>query len=236
MTRSQTPPKQMAKKLVRLLRVERPDYQYLKKVFQHTRSILAISPAKMQKRLPELLTDHELVGFYEAVWHARNPTHMIMIKLLIYTGLRNAELARVRLQDVDLDHCQLHVVQGKSSKDRSVLFPSSFRGELGQYIHGHRERRAVFLFESNRLRLYSTRRVRQIIHQYAVAAGIEKRVYPHLFRHQNITFLTRKGIISPKLQLLSGHAEEKSLAIYRDLALADVSAEYEQAMRSFPVR
>ena len=51
-----------------------------------------------------------------------------------YTGLRNAELGRVRLQDVDLDHCQLHVVQGKSSKDRSVLFPSSFRGELGQYI------------------------------------------------------------------------------------------------------
>ena len=26
-----------------------------------------------------------------------------------------------------------------------------------------------------------------------------KRVYPHLFRHQIITFLTRKGIISPKL-------------------------------------
>jgi hypothetical protein len=25
-------------------------------------------------------------------------------------------------------------------------------------------------------------------------------------------------------------------AIYRDLALADVSAEYEEAMRSFPVR
>ena len=91
MTRSQTPPKQMAKKLVRLLRVERPDYQYLKKVFQHTRSILAISPAKVQKRLPELLTDHELVNFYEAVWQARNKTHMIMIKLLIFTGLRNAD-------------------------------------------------------------------------------------------------------------------------------------------------
>jgi hypothetical protein len=60
--------------------------------------------------------------------------------------------------------------------------------------------------------------------------------YPHLFRHQIITFLTRKGIIRPKLQLLSGHAEEKSLAIYWDLALADVSDEYEQAMRSFPVR
>jgi len=47
------------------------------------------------------------------------------------------------------------------------------------------------------------------IHQHPAAAGIEKRVYPHLFRYQIITFLTRKGIISSKLQLLSGHAEEK---------------------------
>jgi site-specific recombinase XerD len=59
---------------------------------------------------------------------------------------------------------------------------------------------------------------------------------PHLFRHQINTFLTRKGITSPKLQLLSGHAETKNLAIYRDLALADVAAECEEAMQSFPVR
>src|SRR5208282_2719153 len=75
-----------------------------------------------------------------------------------------------------------------SANDRSVLFPSSFNGELGQYIHGQSERRAVFLFESNRLRPYSTRRVRQIIHQYAATARIEKRVYPHLFRHSNHHF------------------------------------------------
>jgi integrase/recombinase XerD len=52
-----------------------------------------------------------------------------MIKLLIFTGLRNAELARVRLEDLDVDRCQISVVQGKASKDRKVLFPSSFRGE-----------------------------------------------------------------------------------------------------------
>jgi hypothetical protein len=47
---------------------------------------------------------------------------------------------------------------------------------------------------------------------------------------------TKKGIISPKLQLISGHTEEKSLVIYRDLALVDVSNEYEEAMKSFPVK
>jgi hypothetical protein len=38
-------------------------------------------------------------------------------------------------------------------------------------------------------------------------------------------YRTRKGIISPKLQLLSGHSEENSLAIYCDLALTDVAAD-----------
>jgi integrase/recombinase XerD len=94
----------------------------------------------------------------------------------------------------------------------------------------------VCLFESMRHRPYSTRRLRQLVKQYALAAGITKRVYPHLFRHQLLTYLTRQGIISPKLQLLSGHTAEQSLAVYRALALSDVAAEYEAAMRVFPVR
>lgn len=232
----QTSPKQMARKLARLLRSERPDYGYLKKVFQDTRAILEIKPVKAEKRLPQLLTEKELISFSEAVWKARNRTHMVLIKLLIFTGLRNAELANIRLQDVDLDQCEIQVVRGKGSKDRRILFPTSFRGELAQYIRSAEDAGATYLFESNRLRAYSTRRIRQIIHEYAVSAGIRKRVYPHLFRHQIITFLTKKGIISPKLQLLSGHSEEKSLAIYRDLALADVSPEYQEAMKAFPLR
>ena len=72
--------------------------------------------------------------------------------------------------------------------------------------------------------------------KHTIAAGIAKRVYPHLFRHQLITYLTKQGIISPKLQLLSGHTAEQSLAVYRDLALADVAGEYEEAMKTFPIR
>jgi integrase/recombinase XerD len=91
------------------------------------------------------------------------------------------------------------VVQEQGSRGQTVLFPTSFRGELLQDMQGAQARRAVHLFESNRLRPYSTRRIRHMIHAYALAAGIQKRVYPHLFRHQIITFLTKKGLISPKL-------------------------------------
>jgi integrase/recombinase XerD len=188
------------------------------------------------KRLPALLTDAELVAFYEAIWHARQLTHGVMLKLLLFTGIRNAELVHLRLTDVDLHTCQIRITQGKGHKDRYVLFPTSFRGELAQYLTHQQQHGGSYLFESNRARPYSTRRLRQIVKQYARAAGIPKRVYPHLFRHQLMTYLTKHGLVSPKLQLLSGHTAEQSLAVYRALALSDVSDEYEAAMRHFPVR
>lgn len=231
-----TPPKEMAKKLVNQLRPQRPDYQYLKQVFQHVRAILDVTPDDKEKRLPELLTEQELISFYDIVFRARDRKHAVMIKLLIYTGVRNAELAKIRLTDVDLDGLRIRIEQGKGSKDRYVLIPSSFRGELMQYIENQREKMATYLFESNRLKPYSTRRIRQLVKDYAKSSGITKRVYPHLFRHQIITYLTKQGIISPKLQLLSGHSTESNLAIYRDLALSDVADEYEEVMKSFPIR
>lgn len=230
------PPKAMAQQLVRVLRRQHPDYHYLKKVFQHTRTLLAINATPPAKRLPVLLTDVELVAFYNAIWRARQLTHAVMLKLLLFTGMRNAELVQLRSTDVDLQTCQIRITQGKGRKDRSVLFPTSFRGELAQYLERQAQHGATYLFESNRCQPYSTRRLRQIVKQYAQTAGIVKRVYPHLFRHQLITYLTKHGIISPKLQLLSGHTTEQSLAVYRDLGLAAVAGEYEEAMKTFPIR
>jgi integrase/recombinase XerD len=230
------PPKAMAKKLVRVLRPQHPDSYYLKKVFRHVRELLEITPSRPPKRLPALLTDAELVTFYETIWQAGQRTHVVMLKLLLFTGIRNVELVRLRLTDVDLQTCQLRISQGKGHKDRDVLFPTSFRGELAQYLERQRTQSARYLFESNRCRPYSTRRIRQIVKHYAQAAGIEKRVYPHLFRHHLLTYLTKRGIMSPKLQLLSGHTMEQSLAVYRALTLSDVVGEYEHAMQTFPVK
>ena len=54
-------------------------------------------------------------------------THVIMLKLLLVTGLRNAELVYLRLTDVDLPPGHLRIVQGKGHKDREALFPRSLR-------------------------------------------------------------------------------------------------------------
>src|SRR5262245_17108219 len=143
------PPTVMAKKLARLLRPQHPDYHYLKKVFQQTRALLEIGAAPLTKRLPESLTDAELVAFYDAVWHAHQLAHVVMLKLLLFTGMRNAELVQLRLTDVDLQTCHLRLTQGKGHKDRYVLLPAPCWGGVAPSLARQQHQGAIHLFESN---------------------------------------------------------------------------------------
>ena len=183
-----------------------------------------------------LLTEKELTLFYDAVWNAADRTHTVMLKLLLYTGIRNAELANLTLANVDLDALKIRIDQGKGKKDRYVPFPVSFRGELSQYMESQSQRGARYLFETNRKDRFTTRWIREIVKRYALQAGVEKRIYPHLFRHQLLTHLSREGLLDAKVQVISGHESRKSLEIYQELSLADVQQEYATAMREFPVQ
>ncbi|MBF0414054.1 MAG: tyrosine-type recombinase/integrase [Desulfamplus sp.] len=57
---------------------------------------------------------------------------------------------------------------------------------------------------------FTTRWIRAIVKKYAESAGITKRIHPHLFRHQILTYLTSKGIVDAKIQLISGHKNRES--------------------------
>jgi len=197
---------------------------------------IAIGTSHPERKLPELLTEEELKRFYKAVWNAADRCHMVMMKLMLFTGIRNAELANITVDDVDLGGLKIRIQQGKGKKDRYVPIPPSFRGELTQYVAAQKERSAHFLFETNRLDQFTTRWIREIVKRYAVKTGINKRIYPHLFHYQLLTYLTRKGILDAKIQLISGHQSRQNLAVYQYLSLGDVEQEYQEAMKSLPVQ
>ena len=62
------------------------------------------------------MTNDELDSFYETVWNKANRTHMIMIKLLLYTGIRNSELINIKLSDVNLKGLRIRIQEGKGKK------------------------------------------------------------------------------------------------------------------------
>jgi integrase/recombinase XerD len=103
--------------------------------------------------------EDEIRRYYETVWKERRGPDIVLIKTLLYTGVRVAELVAIRLDDVDLDACWIRITRGKGGKDRFAPFPTSFKETLALYMQAMRERGATHLFESSWKKAYSTRGV-----------------------------------------------------------------------------
>jgi integrase/recombinase XerD len=232
---SRTPPSKMAKQLTKYLRPQRPNYNYLRDLFRHLRKELDVPVTTNQKRLPVIPTEEEIKKYYETVWQAKNIEHMVMIKILLYTGIRVSELIKVKINDVDFEGCQIRINQGKGKKDRVVPFPAAFREILSMYVIQIQKKKAAYLFESSWKKAYSDRGIRKILTRYTQAAGIESSVSPHKLRHFLLTWLKKQGIDDALIQPYSGHESRQSLEIYSRLSIKEAQQEYNENIGKFPV-
>ncbi len=57
---------------------------------------------------------------YEEVWTSRRGQDIVLIKTLLFIGVRVSELVRIRVVEVALDACRMRITQGKGAKDRTV--------------------------------------------------------------------------------------------------------------------
>ena len=227
--KAKSPRARLVARIARLVRQEGLSYDDWRYVSRRIRQKCDLHPAARPKKLPRILTAEQFRRFYAVVDQADDVQHALMLRLLFYTGVRVSELCAIEVADVDLENCKIFVNQGKGSKDRYVLFGKSFATALRTHIAAHPANR--YLFQTRRCGKFSTRRVEQIVKQYAERAGIQ--ATPHVFRHQCITFLTKtSGLADAELQLITGHARRETLAIYQhvcvDGALAD---KYQAAMK-----
>jgi integrase/recombinase XerD len=232
---SRTPPSKMAKQLTKYLRPQRPNYNYLRDLFRHLRKELDVPVTTNPKRLPVIPTEEEIKKYYETVWQAKNIEHMVMIKILLYTGMRVSELIKVKINDVDFEGCQIRINQGKGRKDRVVPFPAPFREILSMYVMQIQKKKAAYLFESSWKKAYSDRGIRKILTRYTQAAGIESSVSPHKLRHFLLTWLKKQGIDDALIQPYSGHESRQSLEIYSRLSIKEAQQEYNENIGKFPV-
>jgi integrase/recombinase XerD len=220
-----------ARELVTLIRRHRLNYRTFNKVAHQVRKQLGMRPARNARRLPKLLADAQLKKFYQSIDKQGNLKHQLMLRLLLFTGLRVSELAHIRIADVDLAQCKIFVDLGKGSKDRYVLFREDFALTLKAYLTTVPDNE--YLFESRQKRPYSERMIQYIVTDYAESAGL--RAHPHLLRHQILTYLTRSGLSDAQIQLISGHSSRKSLELYQHMGLQDVAEDYQAAVRKLDI-
>ena len=233
---NRTPVKEKAKQLIKLLRQENPDYNYLREVFRKIRKELDVQVnTGTTKKLPQVPTEEEIAKYYDVVWKARNMQHVVMIKTLLYTGVRVTELIHIKLSDIDFDRCQMRINEGKGKKDRIVPYPTGFRETLAIHVDNSIKNKQTNLFESSWKKPYTDRGIRKILEKYTEKAGIEHSISPHKLRHFLFTWMKKQGVDDALIQPYSGHESRQSLEIYSKLSLNDAQPMYESTIKVFPV-
>jgi integrase/recombinase XerD len=169
--------------------------------------------------MPTILSQEEVARLINA---ARPPLHRTLLMALYATGLRRAELARLKVSDVDSKRMVIHVQGGKGRRDRDVLLSPKLLDELRQHWHRLRRKPSVWLFPSRHTRAgdrpISPKAIYQACKGAARRAALPKAIHPHTLRHCFATHLLEAGADLRTIQILLGHRDLKETTIYLHLS------------------
>jgi integrase/recombinase XerD len=166
---------------------------------------------------PDVLSGSEVARLIE---HAPSGKHRAIFLLLYGAGLRISEALHLRPADIDSKRNVIHIRAAKNRHDRIVPLPAVLLDALRAYWKEYRPA-GGWLFPGNAGRATMTRAAVHIaIRKAARAAGITKRVYPHLLRHTFATHLVETGTDLRTVQILLGHRSLESTERYTQLTEA----------------
>ena len=173
---------------------------------------------KVPKKLPVVLSHEEVTRLIEA---APNLTYRTILMVLYGTGMRRAEVPRLKVGDIDSERMIIHIQQGKGRRDRDV--PMSPKLLEALRAHYRRKRSNTYIFSSSAGRFgidnpVSDKTVWHAVRGAAKRAGLTKTIGPHTLRHTFATHLCEAGADLRTIQLLMGHACLKDTLIYLHLS------------------
>jgi integrase/recombinase XerD len=145
-----------------------------------------------------------------------------MLELLYAAGLRVSELVNLKFLDVNLEACFVRVL-GKGSKERVVPFGLFAKKKMDDYINNARplllkDGISQFLFVARKGHPMTRQGFWKLLKQYAMQAGIKKKITPHSFRHSFASHLLEGGADLRTVQVMLGHVDISSTQIYTHVA------------------
>jgi len=193
----------------------------------------AIGTPKVDKILPEILTEREMLEFLDRLpedtfLHLRNKA---IFEFLYATGLRISELTGLKLVDINFEE-ELVRVMGKGKKERIVPFHDHAKKILLNYLAEARKQFKTsieYIFLNARGKRITDRAVEMILQNtYREQMQSNKHVYPHLFRHSFATHLLQRGANLRIIQELLGHSNLATTEKYTNLNYEDLLNVYKK--------
>jgi integrase/recombinase XerD len=181
-------------------------------------------PRKPKKLVEDTLSEADVAVLLASI---EKPRNRALLTLLAYSGIRNAEICALRIEDVDLGAGTIRVTKGKGSR----AYTASIAGECVRIIAGYlRDRQGrpgdwLFVTERRRRQL-APQDLRKIVRVEARRAGMSQRVHPHLFRHSLAMAMLNRGAHPFTIQKQLGHAHIETTLIYLQAEFTRARNEY----------
>lgn len=153
-----------------------------------TSPMAKLRPPKIPEQLTPVLDDAAIRALLKACAgkEFRSLRDTAIVRLFLDTGMRLDELAKLRVDDVDLDYDNTATVLGKGRRPRVCPFGAKTAQALDRYLRQRaRQKRAdvpqLWLGDNGRGAM-TDNGIAQVIRKRGAGAGVQG-LHPHMFRH-----------------------------------------------------
>ena len=178
------------------------------------------------RNLPVVLSRDEVARLLNATTCLK---HQAALSVAYGSGLRVAEVAALKVSDIESERMLLRVERGKGGRYRNAMLPADLLTLLREWWKVGRQQGVMhaegWLFPGQHaMKPISTRQLYRVVVDAAQAADIAKRVGPHTLRHSFATHLLEDGVDIRVIQVLLGHCRLNTTALYTKVATRTVRA------------
>ncbi len=194
--------------------------------------ILILSSPKLDKHLPQFMTEEETFKLIEAAFPKnelddRGLRDRAILETFYSCGIRISELVGLSQQDIDFIGGIIKVF-GKGKKERIIPIGEAALNSIRKYLDKRKKQSDAVFLNKNGKRI-TTRGVRNIVGKYIKIAGIKQGVSAHTLRHSFATHLLNRGADLRTVQELLGHANLSTTQIYTHLTTERLKTVYDKA-------
>ncbi len=186
-----------------------------------------VATPRREQRLPTYLSAEECGRLLTAC----DDNHYIdlafrdraILTVLIYQGLRRAELLGLRIGDVDREAMTLLVRRGKGGKSRLLPLATQSAEAVADWLEFRPAADQSTLFLTRGGNPMSPKDLNRMFRRTVDRSGIQRdNVTLHTLRHTFATLLLKEGVNVRTLQRLLGHASIETTALYLHLQTDDL--------------